>query len=764
MEYPSYSYPVDTLKTGSSLGNRFAFAQLDAETNLKGLWCSADNQFYAGEWNVEILSNGQPLKPAVTTFFPESQHTALHAENLTAEKQFFLPFLPDGKPNDFQVGVFHLHCTNSSDHDIELTIRHSLTFPALASELFTKKPPVEQTQKKVTVHPRGRHCEVVTEDHPNEARVFGSVFQFTTISHDNRSLQAEYTFTLRANEYLFAPFVLSFSPDGVESALHGFLDSHDDEELLERSIHHYKEILSRSFIFTPEPLINRGLQWAKVNMARVLHHYALGEGFTNDPPQDIVVIRDLAWFVLGADYLFPDSSRRLLELAERFAIHENGKLTEFIRANENPPEGGAYNAPEKHDYKLNINDDTPLYVYALYHHALLYADKDFLRHAYPLMKNACDWILSQMKDGLVWCTATGENVWGICSWRNIIDGYTLSGAVTEINAECYFALQCTAEIASHLSLTSDAKAYEKAASALKKEINMKLVSEKTGFYLLNIDLDGVHHHDITGDLIFPVLFGVADNEMRRRILSTLLDAEMWTPFGSRTVSRKEKNFDPAFSYQLVGGVWPNLMAWIAMCARHDSPEKLVEGMMNVYKLSETKRPIDYENIVPGEFPERLHGENYKSLGMAMSPWMPPTYLWTGIEGLLGIKTSLNGLEMDPTLPPNWKWIAVREVPLKNSKFSAVLIDGMLYATHAVQSHFPLTVCDPCETSSDVEEIFTVGFQTEKEILIFAAATSSAEGDVVYSFNGFKEKTHVRLRDGEGVMIHASLSVEAERKI
>ncbi len=756
MEYPSYSYPIDALKTGSSLGNRFAFAQLDAETNLKGLWCSADNQFYAGEWNVEILFNGSPMKPAVTTFFPESQHTTLHAENLTAEKQFFLPFLPEGKPNDFQAGVFHLHCTNSSDHDIEITIRHSITFPAVASELFTKKPPVEQTQKKVTVHPRGRHCEIVTEGHPDEARVFGSIFQLTTISHDDRSLQAEYTFALRANEYLFAPFVLSFSPDGIESALHGFLDSHDDEELLERSIHHYKEILSRSFIFTPEPVINRGLQWSKVNMARVLHRYALGEGFTNDPPQDIVVIRDLAWFVLGADYFLPDSSRRLLELAENFAFHENGKLTEFIRAGENPP--------VKHDYKLNINDDTPLYVYALYHHALLCADEDFLRHAYPLMKRACDWILSQVKDGLVWCTATGTNVWGICSWRNIIDGYTLSGAVTEINAECFFALKCAAEIASNLGLKSDAQTYENAASALKKEINTKLASEKTGFYLLNIDLDGVRHHDVTGDLIFPVLFGVADDEMRRNILSKLLDAEMWTPFGSRTVSRKEKNFDPAFGYQLVGGVWPNLMAWIAICAHQDLPAKLVEGMVNVYKLSETKRPIDYENIVPGEFPERLHGENYKSLGMAMSPWMPPTYLWTGIEGLLGIKTSLNGLEMNPVFSADWKWIAVRDVPYKNSKFSAVFLDGILYTSLPVQSRFPVTVCDSLETSSDADEIFTVGLRTEKEILIFAASTSSAEGKIVYEFNGFKNEKLVRLRSGEGIIIHVALPVEIGKKV
>ena len=82
-----------------------------------------------------------------------------------------------------------------------------------------------------------------------------------------------------------------------------------------------------------------------------------------DPPQDIVVIRDLAWYVLGSDYITPEFSHHLLALAERHGFHEDGKLTEFIHANEE--------LPELHDYKPNIIVDTALYVYTLYHYALL---------------------------------------------------------------------------------------------------------------------------------------------------------------------------------------------------------------------------------------------------------------------------------------------------------------------------------------------------------------------------------------------------------
>ena len=139
-----------------------------------------------------------------------------------------------------------------------------------------------------------------------------------------------------------------------------------------------------------------------------------------------------------------------------------------------------------------------------------------LRRVYPGMKKASEWILAQRKGGLVTCTASGTNVWGICGWRNIIDRYTLSGAVTEINAECYLALQMTSRVAQDLGLENDAQMFSEAARALRKEIHARLQSGRSGFFLLNIDSDGVAHDDVTGDLIFPVLTGLRTGIFARR--------------------------------------------------------------------------------------------------------------------------------------------------------------------------------------------------------------------------------------------------------
>ncbi|MGA2623328.1 MAG: amylo-alpha-1,6-glucosidase [Bacteroidota bacterium] len=748
MEYPHYSYPVESLFTGASFGNYDAFARLDEQTNLKGLWSSVDNQYYVGEWDIDLLVRGKKLSPKDTMFFPESQTTVFSDGGVTIEKQFFLPYVSEehgmASAAELRTAVFLVRISNLSSDPVEVGVRHQIYFPANLSEKFTKQPSREQTEKRVKILQDKGHCEVVTAGNPSEVRIFGSTIPWMFCEGDDKALVAEYRVGVRGNQNLEVPFVITFSPNGRAEAWEGFRRCNETKNLHDQAVRNYKEILSRTFIFTPEPLINRGFQWAKVNTVRVQHRYRIGEGFTNDPPQDIVVLRDLAWYVLGSDYLTPTFSRSILSLAEQCAMHDDGKVTEYIHAGEDPA--------VLHDYNLNINDDTPLVICALYHHAVTSEDDSYLLHVYPLMARACNHILSQINDGLVRCYAEGTNVWGICSWRNIIDGYNLTGAVTEINAECYRALSLTAEVAKQLGISYDEVLYAEAADNLKTAINTRLVSEKTGMYLLNLDNNGIPHHDITGDEIFPVLFGVADQNMRKRILEKLTDDEMWTPYGSRTVSKWEENYNPDFGYQLLGGVWHNLTAWVAYCLRGAQPDRLKEGLVNMYRLSETHRPRDFQNVVPGEFPERLHGETFQSRGMAMSPWLPPTYLWLGVEGLLGIKPSMQGLAMNPVLPSDWKWVGVKNLLYKGTSVTAFLYDGILYCTSPIESSFPTEIGAYVETFADNDKMFSIGMKIENEILLFVAADDEVAGNVRLPRDVVRFEKFVKLAKGQALFM------------
>lgn len=746
MNMLSYTYPVSSLFTGSSLGNRFAFAQLDEATNLVGLWSSTDNQFYLGEWKIEIVVNGKPLAPTETVFHPHSQTTLLTSGPVRGEMEFLLPFAVDDcreYDESLRAGVMLLRFKNDGRDKATFIVKHSIMFPAIPSDKFMKKPPEDQTKKLVSIKNAGRSYEITTHGNASEARIFWADQTAHRSTSDECSLHVEYEFGVASQQSLEEPFVFAFSPKGIKQAYATLQHCQDTGTIVEWTHEQFEELLSRSEIITPEPAINRGLQWAKVNTARVQHRYRIGEGFTNDPPQDIIVVRDAGWYLLGSDYVTPTFSRGLLQLVEHYAFHPEGKLTEFIRANEE--------IPELHDYKLNINDDTPLYVYGLYHHAITCGNESFLQHAFPLMKRACDYILSQMQEGLVYCSASGTNVWGICGWRNIIDGYTLSGAVTEINVECHHALRLLALVASKLGNVKDADFYNASATKLKETINAKLVSEKTELYLLNLDNEGVRHHDVTGDLIFPVMFDVAEGEMAKRILERLACGEFWTPYGTRTVSPKEANYDPDFGYQLTGGVWHNLTAWTAYCLRRDNPEKLVEGLLNTYRLSETEKPKDFVNVVPGEFPERLHGETFISRGMTMSPWMPPTYLWLGVEGLLGVQPSLDGLEINPAIPSTWKWIAVNRLLYKDKHISAFLYEGVLYSTHGVRSIHRTKVGKLVNTASNTPGIFALGLALGDETVLFVAADEAATGRIMIEHAQGAKWQEVVLRAGEALL-------------
>ena len=418
-------------------------------------------------------------------------------------------------------------------------------------------------------------------------------------------------------------------------------------------------------------------------MCRVEHLYRSGFAFTNDPPQDIVVMRDLAWFVLGSDYVTPQFSHKIIEFALKHGVCKNGKVVEYVHADEVEP--------KPYDYNLNINDDTPLLIWALYHHSML-CNLNELRENYDKIKSIAEYILSQLRDDLVFSDSNSFGVYGITGWRNIIENYNLSGYVTEINSECIYALDLVAKIAYYLCNKDDSSRYKYYAQSLIKNFYEKLISELTGLPVLNIDANGVKHHDITGDLVFPLIFAVGDSpdefkefstedfehELKYKISMRLIQPDIWTEYGARTVSKLEKNYDPEFGFQLMGGVWPNLTAWIGFGVREFFPEKVAEALINIYKVIESENPSYYQNLVPGQFPERLHGESGVSLGMTLSPWMPPTYIWLVIEGLWGFSFDFEEIKIKPSLPAEWNWLGVKNLPYRGSRVDAFILDNKLY--------------------------------------------------------------------------------------
>ena len=62
MQGLSYEYDVSKLWLGGSYGNIEIFTRTDARSNLAGLWCAEDDQFYVGRLVMHFAVEGERLE------------------------------------------------------------------------------------------------------------------------------------------------------------------------------------------------------------------------------------------------------------------------------------------------------------------------------------------------------------------------------------------------------------------------------------------------------------------------------------------------------------------------------------------------------------------------------------------------------------------------------------------------------------------------------------------------------------------------------
>jgi hypothetical protein len=513
-------------------------------------------------------------------------------------------------------------------------------------------------------------------------------------------------------------FTLTASPQGTAGAAAALRNAPPARSALAQTRRHYESVLGRSIVVTPEANVNRGVLWAKANMLRSQLFAPTGWCFVNDPTRsNNSVGRDTASFSLGSDFLMPDFSRESLRWYLRHA-QRSGKIVEYYDVRNGKAE----------DYGLNVNDDTPLVLLALSHYYAVTGDLDFVRESYAAAKRAADYLLSQRDHrGLVWCTSTKTGMWGIVGWRNIIDDYRISGASTEVNSECYGAFMAMSRLADAVGRRKDKERFEGEAVALRAAINRHLLDRKTGLYYLNIDVDGRARSNVTVDMLFPVMFGVADHETAARIISRLSVPAFWTEAGIRTIPRDDLEYSPTQSWGLLGGVWVGMTFIFALAAARFNSGFMAYALATSFQ--HYSRDPGRENTVPGQFSEWLHGETLANQGMMLSPWYPPRYVWSAIEGACGFELRPGKPACNPKLAPNWKWIGARNVPFRGKSltwFSARLPEPALYANFDCVTSLPLQQYHRDVTPQLLlgDDVIEIAMRRGSDFVIFIGSTAS----------------------------------------
>jgi hypothetical protein len=562
------------------------------------------------------------------------------------------------------------------------------------------------------------------------------------------SLQVE--FDLQAGERKLFAFKIGVYDSNAAEARAAYETTISGLDALDLTIAHLEDTIHRSEVITPDPVINDGARWSKVNMRRVMAKYPTGWLFTNDPGvASNVVCRDCAWFVVGNDYFMPEFSRSLLDKWASLQ-YPNGKLPEFVNALTDQPE----------DDGLNINDDTPLYVMAANHYYRATGDLDWLRRIYPSLAKAGRYIVSQMDArDLVCCSANDPrgNVWAIASWRNVIPNYSINGAVTEINAECVAALRHLGHLAESIpGSDADAQYFTSYSARIRDAMAKQLINPANGMFYLNIGVDGEAHTDLTGDEVFPVMFLACDDETAFRIISRLNFPDFWTPAGLRTASNLDPRYDPAAYSGLIGGVWPGLTWWYAFAAAPSHPEFMVKALRSSFEHY-AEDPRRY-NTVPGQFSEWFDGESLVNRGMRLSPWEPPRFLWAAIEGVCGLTLTGDLPQIRPLIPANWRWLALRRVPYHAQEISYFAVRSHnslhIYTTSEIDAGDPHSLY-----TSDVSDnipffsrkAHIIAFQREHETILLVGSVSSTSINVPVDLSSIlmgEAKYHLRIYNSE----------------
>ena len=675
-EFCAYVLPESETPFGMTLGNFKTFASSTPKGSVRGLWDADTDRIIFGAHQIAYrVDDGPTVFPQEVerefTFLPYAQIGEFRlAQTIDVTETFFVPHGPKhDRLVSFVVDV-HLHNAGTQP-----TLVHVFPWALLIGQRFYGEPEnaVRASVEGDFIRSHGEESGYVrwwagsrkpaavslalrestllrgmTNGSIEETKTLGEVTPQLAEFVNRRIFGAfEYRIPVAPGARETLRIAVVFHKDGDAQAKPALDQLLGDPDALPATQAYYAERLADARLMTPSPVINRGVVWAKANMLRVIKEYPQGWGSTNSPPSDILVSRDTSWFVHGYDYFLPQFSRDAIELFNRF-LDESGQVVEYVRG------VSGY----KTSYDLNINDDTPLHVIAILHHYNATLDDAWLRSIYPLVVRITEYLLSQRDaNGLIFCTASGVDMYGIASWRNIIPYYTLDGAVTEINAEAYFALEAAAMLAAIVENAADWERFSGEASALRAAMLAKLFNRDEDAFVLNYDQEGNYQDNFTADEVFPVLFNVAEPATRTAILERLLRADFTTPVGLRTISTADSWYFPSHGFGLLGGIWPDLTLWFVVAlAKNGKRSEAVDWLEKIYATMEAGAP---RNTVPGQFGEWFDGGSLTNRGMYLSPWTGAKYLWAVAEtvcGLDGYRTS-GRPHLAPLLPEGWAWAA-----------------------------------------------------------------------------------------------------------
>ncbi len=314
-------------------------------------------------------------------------------------------------------------------------------------------------------------------------------------------------------------------------------------------------------------------------------------------------------------------------------------------------------------------DATPLYLILL-HSAWKRTGDDGLIHRHLDTAQAClNWIDQygdRDGDGFQEYQTRSSAGYENQSWKDAgdailyPDGTHVKGpkATCELQGYVFDAWLRMAEVYDALGRCDRAGELRRKAAELHRRFNEAFWDEEAGFYALALDGDKNRVMSIASNPGHCLWSGIVPPARARRVVDRLMQPDMWSGWGIRTLSAKHPAYNP-FSYQN-GSVWPHDNSMIAIGMKRygftDEVGKISGAICEAAdcfvasRLPELFSGIDRNDV---GFPLRYLGANVPQ-AWATGAIFALAQAWTGFQPDL----PHGGLALDPVLPV---WLDVLEV-------------------------------------------------------------------------------------------------------
>jgi glycogen debranching enzyme len=324
-------------------------------------------------------------------------------------------------------------------------------------------------------------------------------------------------------------------------------------------------------------------------------------------------------------------------------------------------------------------DATPLYLIALHAAWKATGDAALIERHLPNAEACLTWIDKygdRDGDGFQEYQTRSKAGYENMAWKDsgdsvmYPDGTLVRGpkALCELQGYVYDAWLRMAEIYDVLDNKRRANRLRKKAATLFKKFNLAFWDEASGFYAYALDGDKKKVLSVASNVGQCLWSGIIAPERAAAVVKRLMQKDMWSGWGIRTLSSDHPSFNP-YNYQ-TGAVWPHDNSLIALGMRRygfdaeaAAVARDISGAASHFLLNQLPELYAGLQRDPTGFPVQYLGANVPQAWAAGTPFML-------LQAMLGLQQDAprGKLYVDPVLPDWLPDITLIDLRLGRSRF------------------------------------------------------------------------------------------------